>query len=105
MSDKWYDMLRTKLRSRKAVSISMNTIVVAAIALVVLIVLIVVFSSRLGIFNRGMNDCKDKGGECLDNANNDGNVVCIRQGGTPIGPCYNTETGEKLNQVCCVKKT
>jgi len=79
----------------------MNTIVVAAIALVVLIVMIVIFSSRLGIFNRGVSSCEDKGGRGIIGTNAD----CIRQGGTPIGPYYVEETSEKEDgKVCCVLK-
>ncbi|MBN2457975.1 hypothetical protein JXB31_02480 [Candidatus Woesearchaeota archaeon] len=85
-------------KTRKAEGLSMSTIVVAAIALIVLVVLIVIFSSRMGIFNKGINDCIDKGGDCVES-----NPECIQMGGTPIGPCFDPKTGEKLDTICCIK--
>jgi hypothetical protein len=55
---------------KKAQGISMNVIVIAAIALLVLIVLIAVFSGRMGIFNKNLdeqtkNTCKARtGNDC-----------------------------------------
>jgi hypothetical protein len=42
--------------------LSLNTIIVAAIVLIVLVVIIIIFSSRLGMFSKGLNDCTNKGG-------------------------------------------
>ncbi|MBI4439385.1 hypothetical protein HY638_00265 [Candidatus Woesearchaeota archaeon] len=39
---------------KKAQSISINTIIVAAIALIVLVVLVAIFTGRLGDFNLGL---------------------------------------------------
>jgi hypothetical protein len=94
-------MLRNPLiMQKKGEALSMNVIVVAVIALIVLIILIVVFASRMGIFNKGVNSCKDKGGIAMPS-----NVECIQSGGTPIGPLFDETTGIKdpQNKVCCVK--
>jgi hypothetical protein len=86
---------------KKGEALSMNVIVVAVIALIILIVLIVVFSSRMGIFNKGVNSCKDKGGTEMP-----GNVECIQAGGTPIGPYFDEDTGVKSkNSICCAIKS
>jgi hypothetical protein len=47
---------------RKAQSISINTIVVAAIALVILVVIIVIFSTRIGMFSVSSKSCATLGG-------------------------------------------
>lgn len=52
--------------SKKAQGISMNVIVIAAIALLVLVVLSVVFMGRMGVFNKGAAECRNNGGVCAD---------------------------------------
>ncbi len=49
---------------KKAQGISINVIIVAAIALIVLVVLVAIFTGRLGAFTRGVSSCTDKGGIC-----------------------------------------
>jgi hypothetical protein len=94
-----YSWMRQKMMKKKGEALSMNVIVVAVIALIILIVLIVVFSSRMGIFNKGVNSCKDKGG-----VEKPSNVDCITAGGTPIGPYFEENTGIKRDTVCCAIK-
>jgi uncharacterized protein (UPF0333 family) len=56
---------------------SINVIIVAAIALVVLIVLIAIFTGKIGIFNRGASDATHPAntGICrYDDTSNDPNV-------------------------------
>ncbi len=50
--------------SRKGQSISINTIIVAAIALAVLVVLFAIFTGRLGIFSKALDTCANLGGSC-----------------------------------------
>lgn len=61
---------------RKSQSISINTIIIAAIALAVLVVLFIVFTGRFKIFNEGIsstasceNSCKALGKAKLDEYN------------------------------------
>jgi len=49
---------------KKAQGISINVIIIAAIALLVLVVLSVIFMGRLGGFGAGVVDCENKGGNC-----------------------------------------
>ncbi|MFH2019897.1 MAG: hypothetical protein ABIJ34_00635 [archaeon] len=46
---------------RKAQSISINTVIVAAIALIVLIVVIAIFGGRTRIFANNVRDCTTQG--------------------------------------------
>lgn len=50
------------MKFKKAQGLSLNVIILAAIALLVLIILAVVFSSRMGKFSSGLEDCGSKGG-------------------------------------------
>ncbi|MBS3102041.1 hypothetical protein J4458_01175 [Candidatus Woesearchaeota archaeon] len=55
--------------NKRGQSISINTIIVAAIALIVLVVLIAIFTGRLGIFSKGIaqtGTCESLGGTCQE---------------------------------------
>lgn len=89
---------------KKAVELSLNAVIIAAIAILVLIVLIIIFTNNSGKFNIGLNDCGQKGGQygdCKTNA-----ADCIAAGGTPSGKCVFYQNGQKYidqpEQVCCV---
>ncbi len=53
------------LRSKKAVEISINAIIIAVIALLVLVVLALIFTGRTGIFAKQVAECSTKGGQCF----------------------------------------
>lgn len=42
--------------NKKAQGLSMNTIIIAAIALIVLVVIVAIFTGRLGLFSKGVNE-------------------------------------------------
>ena len=80
----------------KSQSISINTIIIAAIALVVLIVIIVIFTGRVKIFSTNLEDCYAKQGDC--------------KSGTPQNPCpegtaylANTKCDKKEEPYCCIQ--
>jgi hypothetical protein len=50
---------------KKAQSISINTIIVAAIALIVLIVVILIFTGNLRGFRENTSLCQNNGGTCV----------------------------------------
>lgn len=56
---------------KKAQGISLNVIIIAAIALLVLVILSVIFMGRMGTFGTETNDCENKGGKCLDECDED----------------------------------
>jgi hypothetical protein len=86
---------------KKAQSISINTVVVAAIALIVLVVMIAIFAGRIKIFTGGARDCGTQGGSCA----NDCAKVGEDKGGTYINlPGTNCEDnkGSGADNLCCV---
>ena len=48
----------------KKADISMNMIIVAALAMLVLIVVVMLFSGKMRIFGNTMQSCEAQGGEC-----------------------------------------
>ena len=93
--------------TKKAVELSMNAIIIAAIALIVLVVLVVIFTGQGSRFSRGVVDCEAKGGDTGDCTQTP--AQCIDKGGVPAGPCvwYNDD-GVKVdnyeNWECCLMK-
>jgi hypothetical protein len=87
---------------KRAQGISMNTIVIAAIALIVLIVLVLIFTGQINKYRRGLDECKTglDGTDCEDSES-----ACLNSGGVPKGDCviYNSN-GERdvRSGVCCV---
>ena len=65
---------------KKAQSISINTIIVAAIALIVLIVLVFIFSNKSRDFVETGNNCEALGGKCdeYDSATGDCNEGWVK---------------------------
>ena len=82
--------------------ISINTIVVAAIALVVMVLLILIATQNLGGFRRKTSECQSFQGVCIDredavdNCNKD-NFKTIRYDLV----CFNGKDID-LDKVCCV---
>jgi hypothetical protein len=94
---------------KKAQGLSLNVIIIAAIALIVLVVLVAVFTGRMGVWTEGLKKAETK--FCGD--------VPAGKTGTSIGgtvkqsseSCDDFETqiygvfeDVKVNQVCCVAK-
>lgn len=65
---------------RKAQGISINTIIIAAIALLVLVILSVVFTGRMGIWSRETARCEPNIGRCAP-----AGVTCGEQGSSVEG--------------------
>jgi hypothetical protein len=78
---------------KKAQSISINMVVVAAIALIVLVVIIAIFGSRTRIFAGNLRDCDTQGNDAECDTHCEPFEVNI-----PGTDCEDTD--EKL---CCVK--
>ncbi len=74
--------------SKKA-DLSMNIIIVAAIALLVLVVLSVIFIGRMGAFGEETGACGSQGGTCYDGSS------CPQGTATRNLKCAD-------NQVCCI---
>ena len=82
----------------KGQGISLNVIVVAAIALLVLVILSVIFVGRIGTFGEKAADCEQKGGKCI------AGVVCRGDAGEKWikftdGKCDQSDGA----YVCCIR--
>jgi len=81
---------------KKAQGISINTIIVAAVALLVLVIVSVVFMIRMGIFSQASNDCKKFQGSC-DYGSSCPSGMMVH----PTGVCYDGNEVDR-SSVCCV---
>jgi len=85
--------------NKKGQGISVNVIIIAAIALIVLVVLIAIFTGRLGLFSRGISEAASCDQACKARGYEDG------------GAWVDSDTGDTLpgirnerDQYCqCVK--
>ncbi len=83
--------------SKKAQNISINVIIVAALALVVLVIISILTTGRLFSFSKSSHDCVNNGGICSDYGCDEG----YRQYGNY--KCYDSPSSKTPNdQVCCI---
>jgi len=80
----------------KAQGISINTIIIAAIALLVLVIVAVIFMIRMGVFSSESNKCENYRGECMPRCD-DGMAK------HPSALCYNRDGEIDRSNVCCVQ--
>ncbi len=76
------------LRKKKKGDLTIQVVVLAALALIFLIVVVFVMTGKIQLFSKGLGDCENKGGQCL-----------------PEGSCYGTEssfTCQEETDVCCL---
>jgi len=85
------------MKRKRAQSISINTIIIAALALVVLIVLIAIFTGRVRIFSENLQSCTAKQGKCEPYS---GELAKCPSSSQAL--ITNTDC-DKKNQICCVK--
>ena len=90
---------------KKAQSISINTIIVAAIALIVLVVLIAIFTGRLGDFNIGL-------GQITGDTNKDCSEINPAYTPRTLSECQGIQGAQNIrskdapgstDMVCCTK--
>jgi hypothetical protein len=80
---------------KKGQGLSVNTIVVAALAVTILVILVLVFVSNINKTNQGINNCENKGYECVV----DKKLGCTGKGGViQIWDC--PDVGSQ-KQFCC----
>jgi len=79
---------------KRGQGISINVIIVAAIALLVLVVLSVVFLGRFGAFTEQSADCENKGGSCV--------VGSCPSGTNEFNAWTCPETSGGASQTCCL---
>ena len=84
-----------RFMNKKGQGISLNVIIIAAIALLVLVILSVIFMGRMGIWSTKSKECSSAtggAGACME--------ACGGEYPTPID-IYECPTGQQ----CCVKPT
>jgi hypothetical protein len=84
---------------KKGQGISINTIVIAAVAVLVLIVLAAILISQSGAFSKTLQQCDEIGGRCARTGtcvNRDDGYNRVH----PTAACY--QDGEKTEDDCCV---
>ncbi len=87
---------------KKAQSISINTIVVAAIALVVMVVVIMIFTGKIINFNKQADACQNNRGTCYN-----ADEITEKCSGTydSIGSqyvCYKAGGEPDTTKACCI---
>lgn len=68
--------------------ITIETVVLVALALIFLIVVAFVMTGKITIFSKALGDCENKGGKCMAS-----------------GACYGTESGFSCtdkSEICCL---
>ena len=81
---------------KRAQGLSVDTIIIAAIALLVLVVLSVIFIGRGGRFGLDVEKCINKGGTCV------GPVAGAERGVCSAGQTQVNFVCENENEVCCL---
>jgi len=83
---------------KKGQSISLNTIIIAAIALLVLVIVSLIFMARMGWFGKNSNDCEQFKGEC-----DHGRNCAEGYSSHALGVCYNSDSTRDYANTCCVR--
>ena len=88
---------------KKAQSISINTIVIAAIALFVMVLLIVIVVGNMSNFRRNADSCGSNGGTCIDEGDIDESCSGTYDRVRRDYNCYNIKNEVDEEKVCCVR--
>ena len=94
------------IKSKKGAELTLNIIIIAAIALIVLVVMLFIFSGKIKLFGQGTESCASKGGACSPTGFT---AECIKSGScvcpdVPENQVYIQGTEcEKLSRICCKK--
>ena len=80
---------------KRGQGLSLNVIIIAALALLVLVVLSMIFTGKIGGWTKVQNQCASNGGNCLSDAS-----ACTGENARVMGQytCPNAEQGD----VCCL---
>ena len=93
--------LKRQKPNKKGVDISINTIIVAALALAVLVVLFLIFTGRLGLFSKGVQETTNCAQACKA-AGYDDRGACDNDGKNKLVGYYD-DTNANLKTACCCK--
>ncbi len=88
---------------KKAQGLSMNVIIIAAIALLVLVILAVIFIGRMGTTTKNIDKCQ---GQCMQSSGGDADADCKGKYGTyykrTYDPCLDGSGKSMDGYICCV---
>lgn len=84
---------------KKSQSLSLSTVVIAALVLLVLVVLTIIFASKMGGFNRTMNHCDTVCVENSDDCNSEGYIIPV-----PMDNCEDGNNEIEGSGYCCKSK-
>ncbi len=93
------------MRQKKAQGLSINTIIIAALGLAVLVILFAVFTGRIGLFNKGVNELETCSQKCATlgtsylSSQMDARACTSNNGNYIIGKYSDVAEGT----VCCCK--
>jgi len=87
-----------RLFNRRAQGISINVIIIAAIALLVLVILSIIFTGRMGIFSHQVSSCNAKGGQCFDISG----TTCSDASGGQYTLAYPLAKCDTEGETCCL---
>ncbi|MBI2548355.1 hypothetical protein HYW21_03320 [Candidatus Woesearchaeota archaeon] len=82
---------------KRAQSLSLNVIIVAALALLVLVVLALIFTGKINIWGSQVKDCVQNGGECQTGPDCEEGFRNYN-----AWKCAD-ESGEPTDEVCCLE--
>jgi hypothetical protein len=85
---------------KKGQGLSMNVIIITALALLVLVILMTIFMGRMNSGSRDIKTCESNGGRCFTDD-------CPKDEGWSRNPlsgvkCLNTDGTEREGEVCCI---
>lgn len=86
------------MNNKKGQGLSMNVIIIAALALIVMVVLTVVFMGKMGDNRRSIDQCENNGGVCVDKGSCNGAYER-----TISAVCFGTDSKPDINKECCVR--
>ncbi len=74
---------------KKSQGMPLETIIIAILVIIVLVIVVLIFTGRMGIFRKGIEDCESKGGTLSDKSLEDkacykiekGKYCCLQIGG------------------------
>lgn len=84
------------MKNIKAQGISLNAIIIAALALLVLVVLSVIFMGRMADFGGAVSSCENKGGTCAFESDGCG------EGKREYTAWKCPDIDEVENEICCI---
>ena len=80
------------MKNKRGQGLSLNTIIIAAIALIVLVVLVMIFTGRMSVFTGQVSTCANQGGRCMTT------TECEQ---SPAG--NEIKASDCALEICCIK--